>query len=154
MRSLGPIVIAALAIAGQAAAQGADCRRIPVFAAQCFGTQKPNRRCPVIPSTQQPCFAVHGTIGVSNGTPGIRMWPRGTKRILGVFGGEGDAASPTVLPPKLRAAMDPKAPTRNGALLSVSGDFRICPLATERAGWMRPVCIVSARHVVRCRAST
>jgi hypothetical protein len=33
----------------------------------------------------------------------------------------------------------------------VEGDFRVCPLASEQAGWMRPVCIAGASHVVVTR---
>jgi hypothetical protein len=135
-----------LALLAKAAhADGADCRRIPVYSAPCFSQTKPHPGCAPIPYARAPCFVVHGLLGVSNGTPSLRILRLGTRRILGVLGGDGDADSPTVLPPALRAAMAPASP---GALNSVTGDFRVCPLAAERAGWMQPVCIVSATRVV------
>ena len=130
---------------GQAAAVGADCRRIPVYSAGCFSQIKPHAGCPAIPRAKAPCFVVHGVLQPSNGTPSLRIHWRGAGRILGVLGGDGDAASPTLLPAALRAAMAPPAP---GDLNSVSGDFRVCPLATERPGWMQPVCIADAARVV------
>jgi hypothetical protein len=125
-------------------AASVDCRRIPVYSAPCFSQPKPHPGCAPIPYASAPCFVVHGALSPANGTPSFRILKLGTKRILGVLGGDGDAASSSMLPPGLRAIMAPASP---GDLNSVSGEFRICPLATERAGWMQPVCIVSARHV-------
>src|SRR5262245_48301115 len=31
------------------------------------------------------CFTVHGRLSVYNGTPSIRLWPIGTKRLLGII---------------------------------------------------------------------
>ena len=131
-------------VASEADAAGADCRRIPVYSASCFSQIRPHSGCPAIPRTRALCFVVQGELRASNGTPSLRIHRFGTRRVLGVLGGDGDAASPTLLPPALQAAMAPAAP---GDLNSVTGDFRVCPLATERAGWMQPVCIVSARRV-------
>ena len=137
--------IAALALIGATQAQaGDDCRRIPVYSAACFSQIKPHAGCAAISRAKAPCFAVSGELGVSNGVPSLRIRRLGTRRILGVLGGDGDAASPTILPPALRAAMTPASP---GDLNAVTGEFQVCPLATERAGWMQPVCIVSAARV-------
>lgn len=145
IQTLAAATFGLLAIAGAAVAAGDDCRRIPVYSARCFSDRGPSSRCRTIPASQAACFVVHGRLSVANGAPSLRLVPRGSHRILGVFGGDGDAESPTVLPPGLRAAMLPTGP---GSLRTVVGDFRVCPLATERTGWMRPVCIASATHVV------
>ncbi|HLY55087.1 MAG TPA: hypothetical protein VKS60_05995 [Stellaceae bacterium] len=137
--------IGALALVCASEAQAAaDCRRIPVYSAPCFSQIKLHRGCAPIPPARAPCFAVHGRLAVYNGSPSFRLSPLRSHRILGVLGGDGDAASPTLLPAALRAAMTPAAP---GDLNPVTGDFRVCPLATERAGWMQLVCIVSASRV-------
>lgn len=133
-----PLAIAALGTAAHAAP---DCRTSPVHPAGCFGG---GRGCHAIRRASQPCFSVRGRISAWNGSPVFRLQPQGTRRLLGVVGGDGDAASPTVLPPAVRTAMTPPAP---GDLLSVTGVFRVCPLASERAGWMRPVCIASASQI-------
>jgi hypothetical protein len=128
----------ALATAAQAAP---DCRTSPIYPAGCFGG---GPRCRPIPYTQQPCFSVRGRLSAWNGAPTFRLRPRGSKRVLGVVGGDGDPASPSVLTTALRAAMTPAAP---GELRPVSARFRVCPLAPERAGRMRPVCIADASQV-------
>jgi hypothetical protein len=88
------------------------------------------------------CFVVHGRMFFPNGTPGVRIWRIGSKRILGVLDGAGNAESDNVLPAKLTAkfawAWD---------MYTVYGDFEVCPLAHERPGWMQFVCLKSAQHV-------
>ena len=146
IRALGLLAL----VAGEAHAAGADCRRVPVYSASCFSQIEPHGGCAAIPPAKAPCFIVHGVLRPSNGTPSLRIHRLGTPRILGVLGGDGDAASPTLQPPALAAAMTPTSP---GDLNTVAGDFRVCPLATERAGWMQPVCIVSASRVSVVKAS-
>jgi hypothetical protein len=92
----------------------------------------------------EPCFSVRGRLSVWNGVPTFRLHPSGSKRLLGVVGGNGDPASPTVLTTALRKAMTPLSP---GELRPVDGDFRVCPLAPDRPGRMRPVCIADASRI-------
>ena len=134
-----------LALTGaEARAAGDDCRSAPVYSAPCFSQTKPHAGCSAIADTNAPCFAVHGVLEPANGTPSLRIHKLGTKRVLGVVGGDGDPDSLSIPPPSVRALMTPDSP---GDLNSVSGDFRVCPLATERPGWMQPVCIASATHL-------
>ena len=143
--SLGAV---ALIAATQAHAGGADCRRIPVYSAPCFSQSKPHPGCAPIPRAKAPCFVVRGVLAPANGTPGLRIHKLGAQRVLGVLGGDGDAASASILPTALRSAMTPASP---GDLNSVSGDFTVCPLAAERPGWMQPVCIADAAQVAVVR---
>jgi hypothetical protein len=129
-------------LAGQAEAGGADCRRIPVTTAACFLVN--SRGCPTIPYARTPCFTVHGRLALANGTPSFRLLPLNSRRVFGVLDGRGNAESPTLLP---KAVDDIAKPPGPGPDRDLFGDFRVCPLAVERAGWMRPVCIVSGRHV-------
>ena len=69
---------------------------------------------------------------------------RGSKRVLGVVGGDGDPASPSALTPALRAAMTPPAP---GELRPVTADLPRLPLALDRPGRMRPVCLAEATEI-------
>jgi hypothetical protein len=117
-------LIALLALAAAEARAAPDCRT---------AAQEP-----------QACFTVRGRLSVANGAPTFRLRPAGSRRLLGVVGGDGDAASASVLPANLRAAMTPAAP---GELTPVTGRFRVCPLAPERAGRMRPVCIAEAGEI-------
>ncbi len=100
--------------------------------------------CRVSPAVREPCFSVRGRLSAWNGAPTFRLSPRGSKRVLGVVGGDGDPASSTLLTPALRTAMTPSAP---GDLLPVTATFRVCPLAPDRPGRMRPVCIADASRI-------
>jgi hypothetical protein len=100
--------------------------------------------CRVSPAAREPCFSVRGRLSVWNGVPTFRLSLHGSKRALGVVGGDGDPASPTALTPALRTAMTPPSP---GELRPVVGDFRVCPLAPDRPGRMRPVCIADASRI-------
>ena len=132
-------------ISSGAEAASADCRRVPVYNAPCFSRQQPSPGCIAISYANAPCFTVHGLLQGSNGVPGIRMWRIGTRRVLGIVGGDGSPAADDLVPQPLYARMQTETP---GWLRSVDAKFLVCPLATEKAGWMQPVCIVSASDVV------
>ena len=123
-----------------------DCRSVPVYTAPCFSQTKPHAGCAAIADAKAPCFVVHGVLEPANGTPSLRIHKLGTRRLAG--GGEGDGDPDLSLlrqaAARWKAVMTPDTP---GDLNSVSGDFRVCPLATERAGWMQPVCIAGAAHL-------
>ena len=89
-------------------------------------------------TSRENCYWVVGRLFTANGTPTFRIWPKGTKRLLGVVSRSGDAEAADILPPKVRR-MNPSFDR------SVWGDFRVCPLTAERAGWMRMVILVNAR---------
>ena len=78
----------------------------------------------------------------ANGTPGVRIWRIGTKRILGVLDGAGSAESDDVLPASLRSQLGPEWDK-----YEVYGDFTLCPLKRERPGYMQFVCLKDVRHV-------
>ena len=88
------------------------------------------------------CFDIRGRISVYNGTPAVRIWPVGTKRLLGVLtvideiGDEGETFAG---PPILKKWVDHKS--------QIFSDLRVCPLTEEKAGHMRTVCIESARNI-------
>jgi hypothetical protein len=136
-------VLALLGV-GQAQAAGPDCRRIPVYSAPCFSQIKPHPGCRPIPHAEAPCYVVHGILQGSNGVPAVRLWRSGTKRVLGVVGGDGDPAAADLIPEPLNTQMTTGTV---GWLRSMDADFRVCPLAAARAGWMQPVCLVGATHV-------
>ena len=128
-----------VASAAQALAAGPeDCRTKPYVRADCYF----NGRC--APLKAAPCFWVTGRLGFANGAPAVRLRPRGAHRLLGVVGGDGDAASPKLLPRNVDALSTPPTP---GDRRDLWGRFRVCPLATEKPGWMRPVCIAQAEDL-------
>jgi hypothetical protein len=131
--------------AGSVEAQSIACRSRPVAPAECFApTQSAEARCRRTPLKPAACFTVHARLSVANGTPSFRLWPVGGHRLFGVFGADGDPASPALLPGAVEAIAQPPTP---GTLRSVVGDFSVCPLARSRPGWMQPVCIAGAGHL-------
>lgn len=78
------------------------------------------------------CFELRGRLSFWNGTPTARIWPVGTRRMLGVHG---DA-----LPQEIRSLMT----TFDTELW---GDFTVCPFTQEQPGKMQMVCIESWRNV-------
>lgn len=93
--------------------------------------------CKTNPSLTGPCFKVHARLSVYNGTPSLRLWPIGTKRLLGVVNDEDD----NILPKDITWAE-----LNDGK--SVYGDFEVCPFEDEKAGEMRAVCIESFLNYV------
>ena len=93
-----------------------------------------------------PCYWVHGRMTAANGTPSTRIWPVGTHRMLGV-----------VSPGRPDVEVD-EMPNNVLRLLTaendftVWGDFNVCPVASERAGWMRFVVVKKAKGLVPGRS--
>lgn len=96
-------------------------------------------RCAANPKLVGDCFQVHGRLFAANGTPGLRIWIVGTKRILGIHNfdvEQGPSGIPDCLSPHI------------GFGKNLYADFLICPFSPDREGWMRSVCIDSASSMV------
>jgi hypothetical protein len=92
--------------------------------------------CALRPDLAGPCFELRGRLSFWNGAPSARIWPVGTKRLLGVHF--------DVLPPALEAEMtrfDPQGRFDT----EVWAHFRLCPFTRSRAGHMQFVCIEAWR---------
>ena len=86
-----------------------------------------------------PCYTVHGRMYAANGSPSYRIWVVGTHRILGVHEGLGETAcSPPALLDSLVGKEDKV----------VYADFVVRPVTPDHPGWMRMVCVASARRIV------
>jgi hypothetical protein len=86
--------------------------------------------CKSDPDIIEACFTVHGRLSYWNGTPAMRIWRIGTKRILGVL-------DSFIMPDSAGAGWDEEA----------YGDYLVCPFTKQKPGWMQMVCIESAAHV-------
>jgi hypothetical protein len=95
----------------------------------------PKMGCRGNPAVVGQCFAVHGRIFFSNGTPSMRIWRVGTTRVLGVLPSEAEIA-PAVVRKYVRSGTN------------LYGDFEVCPFEKETPGWMRAVCVESATNLV------
>ena len=87
------------------------------------------------------CFRVHGRLSVYNGTPSIRLWPMGTKRLLGIIdpNDASNAPGPTILPLDIKNKLDWNK--------DVFGDFNVCPLTRQQSGRMQTVCIADGKNL-------
>jgi len=89
------------------------------------------------------CFWIHGRLSTYNGTSLLRIWPAGTKRLLGLCEAVcGDKEEGPSLPENVKQAMLSSLPW------SIWGEFQVCPLTEERAGHMRYVRLESAKRLV------
>ncbi len=107
----------------------------PVFASE--------QECKGNPKLVAACYLVHGRLSLGADTVTLRLWPVGTKRILGVTGG-----------PILDDSVDPIYPSTlklPSEAEDIYGDFTVCPFTPERKGAMQLVCIESASHVLAKR---
>ena len=76
-----------------------------------------------------------------NGTPSVRIWVVGTRRILGVV--QQDETFDD-LPANIRQVWDAKG---DEAMWNTDlfGDFRVCAVTESRPGWMQMVKVEQAR---------
>ena len=97
-------------------------------------------KCKGNPKIVATCFKVHGRLSTGADTIQLRLWPIGTKRMLGVSDGPAinDAEHP-IYPKELTFSDE------NG---TIYGDFEVCPFTPKRDGEMQFVCIESASHVI------
>jgi hypothetical protein len=91
-----------------------------------------NPPCKANPNLAGKCFVVHGRLRAYNGNPTFRIWPAGTKRLLGVTG-EHPGEEP-ILPGDLKPGFDH----------DLYADFEVCPFTHETPGVMQRVCVESA----------
>jgi hypothetical protein len=92
--------------------------------------------CKSDPKVVAACFTVHGKMYNANGGSVARIWKIGTKRVLGVT---------RDLPE------NPESYRGSDFDDVLYGDFLVCPYTKEQAGVMQPVCVESAKNLVRRR---
>ena len=90
--------------------------------------------CKGNPALSGACFTVHGRLRAYNGNPTFRIWPIGTKRLLGVTGAE--PGQEPILPQDLACGFD----------CDVFADFLVCPFTQDQPGVVRRVCVESASN--------
>jgi hypothetical protein len=83
----------------------------------------------------EPCFKHHGRLSSQNGIAQT-IWLVGKKRIVRV--------QDTDLPSILGKYLELTSPNH----CYIYGDFTVCPLAADKPGHMRPVCVAGAERLV------
>lgn len=106
-----------------------------------------SRQCKSNPKVIGACYVVHGRATVGSGTPALRIWPVGTKRMLGVTAGPiADDADDPIAPEKMLSFTND--------VEAIFGDFEVCPFTPERKGHMQLVCVQSATKLFMKRLPT
>jgi hypothetical protein len=99
---------------------------------------------PVQPPAQVgECRTLRGRAFLANGTPSVRMWVVGTRRILGVVQQDESYGD---LPAPLRHAWDRSGGERWHT--DVYGNFTVCAVTRSRPGHMQMVRIAGARNLL------
>lgn len=107
----------------------------PVLATLLFG-----QSAAAVAARADDCRWVNGRLSAYNGTPTFRIWPNGTKRLLGVVDRSGAPEGARALPAKAWK-MKPSFSR------DLWGSFRVCPQTPERAGWMTMVVVTDVRRL-------
>ena len=113
-----------------------------LIAAVPFSASDNSLACKGRPDLVGECRVIHGRLMFYNGTPSFRIWVVGTHRLLGVQ--------------EIKYNDNPERPLMPESIWKKTGgdeyelyaDFDVCPLTTQRPGWMQMVCVESAQHVV------
>jgi hypothetical protein len=108
----------------------------PVLTALLFGHSPPATSAPA-----ERCQWVDGRLSAYNGTPTFRIWPKGTKRLLGIIGRSGAPEGDDLLPAKVWKL-------KPSFSRDLWGSFRVCPQSPEHAGWMSLVVVTKARGII------
>ena len=104
------------------------------------GQEKSQKKtCKDNPMLSGPCFNVRGRMFLSNGTPSIRIWKVGTKRILGISEGRFQSDDYGNVPDELVKQFSWET--------AMYADFIICPFTNDKTGVMRLVCVESANNI-------
>jgi hypothetical protein len=88
-------------------------------------------------------FVIHGRLSAYNGTPSLRIWIVGSKRILGVSAPEGreEEAMP-------KALLDIFEDGDGWFTRDFYGAFTVEPLEPDQKGHMRPVRVIAVKNLV------
>ncbi|MEN3950335.1 hypothetical protein [Iodidimonas sp. SYSU 1G8] len=92
--------------------------------------------CKGSPKVVGECFTFYGRMTVHSGAPALRIWPTGTKRLLGVA--DTDNSPETVAVPEDLQALLATDPAE------INGKFEVCPLDAARPNRLTTVCLESA----------
>ncbi len=110
------------------------------FAAISSSDEEPNKKsCKEHPMLSGPCFKVRGRMSFYNGNPTVRIWPLGTKRMLGVSQGRFYLQDYVNVPDELVRRLSWET--------AMFADFTVCPFTDNRPGEMRLICVESAENI-------
>jgi hypothetical protein len=108
-------------------------------AATGYGADKLEKKgtCKDHPMLSGPCYKVKGKMFFANGSPSVRIWPIGTKRILGISEQKYYQDDYANIPDDLVNKLSWEKP--------IYADFTVCPFTKDKPSIMRLVCVESAK---------
>src|SRR5256885_327201 len=86
------------------------------------------------------CFTVRGRLSIYNGTPALRVWRVGTRRMLGISEQRFSVAGYRNVPEYIERQTNQN--------VAIFGDFLVCPFTRSRPGEMQLVCIEAGKSLV------
>jgi hypothetical protein len=95
--------------------------------------------CKDHPLLSGPCYKVRGRMSFANGTPSLRIWLVGTKRILGISEGRFYLKEYSNVPEELIRQLTWDT--------FMCADFTVCPFTDDKPGVMRMGCVESAENI-------
>ena len=111
-----------------------------LFVATCNSDETPDKRsCKEHPMLSGPCFKVRGRMSFFNGNPSLRIWPIGTKRMLGISEGRFYLKGYVNVPQDLVGRLSWET--------AMFADFTVCPFTDDKPGEMRLICVESADNI-------
>ena len=98
------------------------------------------KSCRTHPALVGRCFTVRGRLSVYNGSPALRIWRIGTRRMLGIseqrFSVEGYRNVPAYIESQINQDV------------VIFGDYLVCPFTRPQPGEMQLVCLETGKNLV------
>ena len=86
------------------------------------------------------CFTLRGRLSIYNGTPALRLWRVGTRRVLGISEQRFSVAGYRNVPEYIESQTNQN--------VAIFGDFLVCPFTRSRPGEMQLVCIEAGKNLL------
>jgi hypothetical protein len=112
---------------------------VAVSAATASGEPRAEKPCREHPKLAGACFTLRGRMRLANGTPTVRIWPVGTRRLLLVSEGRFVVDGYSNLPEEISRRLSWDS--------DLFADFEVCPFTRPEPGVARLVCVESAKNV-------
>ena len=108
--------------------------------AQLPASEAKEKSCRAHPQLIGRCFTVRGRLSTYSGTPALRLWRIGTKRLLGISEQRFSIAGYRNVPEDIESKINQD--------VAIFGDFVVCPFTRSKPGEMQLVCIEAAKDMV------
>ena len=108
--------------------------------AQSPAAESKEKSCRAHPQLIGRCFTVRGRLSIYNGTPALRLWRVGTRRVLGLSEQRFSMTGYRNVPEYIESQMNQD--------VAIFGDFLVCPFTRSHPGEMQLVCIEAGKNLV------